>query len=622
MKQTKHYYPALDGLRFLSLLAIIFYHYYSNQLPGGFLAVNLFFVLSGFLLTHRWESYLLEDKPLQLGKQWLRRFDKLSRPLWLFISLWLIFLLLFRRDLLVNIRPSVIASVLFVNNWQQIYAGSSYFAEFLHPSIFTHLWYLSVYLQIITVYSIVYGTLRPRLSKVKFTRLIMGLSLVSALLMAVIYSAGADPSRVYYGTDTRLFSFLVGAVAALVAADLRKTVQKYFKNGLHQFLPLLLMTLMYGMFKLMSDQSVFTYRGGMLFFDILAAALVITLTQWSSIVGKLLTFKPMTWLGRKNYSVYLFYYPIYILLAAHGKAASFIPLPMQIILIFILAVIFDYLSHLLVWKLPTHSASELPLIHRISQKFNWSSEKLVRYLRITLVAILLFGGMITAAAPKGRQVLLAQAEAEKRQAEIDEQNRKRAAKQAKDSEDLKAYQATLDPDQQRYLTNFSDEELIQAQKLSLTFIGDSQILKASPAIRAVFPGANIAASVGLQVAQATDYLDEFSQHYDIHDPVVFALGTNGTFTSEQLDEALAKLGDRKIYIVNTSVDRYWRDEVNMMLAEAAANRPNCELIDWYSFYLNHAQADWLDIDAVHLTPSGVQAWTDFVGSYLIEELKR
>ncbi|MFR4402248.1 MAG: acyltransferase family protein, partial [Peptococcus niger] len=317
MQKKKVYYPALETMRIIAIAGVVAYHYYPQYLPGSFIGVDIFLALSGFLLARSLQAKYEEGVPLQYGAFLLKRVKRLWWPLFWMLLISVAFINLAAPSFLYNIRMTVLSGLTFTNNWWQIQQGSSYFADFVHPSAYTHLWYVALIMQVLVVLPLVMrGGQRLLGNPYRLAGLLGLLALASALAMGVLYVPSGDPSRVYYGTDTRVFAVLIGAVGGLLSearfGDLlgrRWPVLRRLPMG--DVLTLVgLGGLMILAFRLM-DQSTFTYRGGLVLAALASTATFLGLTARSTVLGHLLSWKPLVALGNRTYAIYLWYYPVY-----------------------------------------------------------------------------------------------------------------------------------------------------------------------------------------------------------------------------------------------------------------------------------------------------------------------
>ena len=277
VKRNQRYMPGLDGLRAIAVLAVIAFHLGFGWAPGGLLGVGIFFTLSGYLITDILLSQLARRGHIKLGQFWLARARRLLPALFAMLVIVVAWVTIFGPAQPQQFRDGVVASALYVSNWQLIFGDVSYFARFAPPGPLNHLWSLAIEEQFYIVWpfllligvKVVRETplpsgVRPRLAVVT-----LALGLVSAILMAVLYQPSLDPSRVYYGTDTRAFELLFGAALAMVwpSRKLSPRIATGARNTLDGLgvVGLLVIALMIWR----TDQySAFLYRGGFVLLSI------------------------------------------------------------------------------------------------------------------------------------------------------------------------------------------------------------------------------------------------------------------------------------------------------------------------------------------------------------------
>ena len=220
------YVAALDGIRAVAVAGVVLYHAGARWLPGGFLGVDLFFVLSGFLIT----SLLLAEREatgrIDLPAFWARRARRLLPAAFLVIALSVLAVAILSPGDLPSTRADAIASFLYVNNWHQILADQSYFQAFARPSLLRHLWSLAVEEQFYLLWPLVMGICVAVLGRRRTTIVTLVLAVASSGLMAVLFTPGRDPSRVYYGTDTHATGLLIGALLAFAWPLSREAVRR------------------------------------------------------------------------------------------------------------------------------------------------------------------------------------------------------------------------------------------------------------------------------------------------------------------------------------------------------------------------------------------------------------
>ncbi len=304
------YQPALDGIRALSVLAVIAYHYGYRWAKGGFLGVDAFFVLSGYLITTLLVLEYRRGRGIGLIAFWGRRARRLLPALFLV----LIFVALYTHHYVVpweraGIRNDGIASLFYAANWRFVIDQQSYFTLFSAASPLRHTWSLAIEEQFYIVWPlIVLGCLRLARGS---TRLLAGVctagALVSIFLMATLYQVG-DPSRAYYGTDTHAHTLLIGALLALVL--LAWTPSPRWRSVVMVLGPLALVAMFLAWWRV-SDVASLYYHGGSAVFAIVVA-LVISASMTGGPARAALGFGPLPWIGRLSYGLYLWHWPIIV----------------------------------------------------------------------------------------------------------------------------------------------------------------------------------------------------------------------------------------------------------------------------------------------------------------------
>jgi len=310
------YEPALDGLRGIAVGAVLLYHGGVTWMRGGFLGVDVFFVLSGYLITTLLLVEWGRTRDIRLGRFWLRRARRLLPALGLVLSGVAVYAAFIAdRSQLASIRADAFSAIGYVANWRFVLSGQGYFEEFTAPSPLRHVWSLAIEEQFYLLWPfIVLGLLRWR-PKLRFlTRLFAGSALASALLMAVLFRADRDPSRVYYGTDTRAQALLIGAAlaAALLAARQRSGKRPLravplVRAGLAGAGALTLMLIA------VRDTSAWMYRGGYLLAAVATAAVICAAVQpRRNVVRAMLSPTPLRAVGKVSYGLYLWHWPVYL----------------------------------------------------------------------------------------------------------------------------------------------------------------------------------------------------------------------------------------------------------------------------------------------------------------------
>lgn len=329
VKRGQRYMPGLDGLRAIAVIGVVLYHLKFGWAEGGLLGVGVFFTLSGYLIT----DILLNQVNrggMRLKSFWLARARRLLPGLFVMLIVVTAWVTLIGPHQPPDFRSAALSAAAYFNNWWLVFHDVSYFARFAPASPLNHLWSLSVEEQFYILWPFLlllglrlvpeksYGTgVRFRLAG--FTLIA---ALCSGILMAVLYEPSLDPSRVYYGTDTRALELLVGAALAMVwpsrrlhsriAPAAQRTIELAGAAGL----------LVIGLMLWRSSEfSPFLYRGGFALLALASVLAVASLAHPASRLGPVVGCRPMRWIGERSYGIYLWALPIVVLTTpagAHG----------------------------------------------------------------------------------------------------------------------------------------------------------------------------------------------------------------------------------------------------------------------------------------------------------------
>ncbi|MEZ5282979.1 MAG: acyltransferase [Acidimicrobiales bacterium] len=310
------YSPAIDGFRAIAVLAVVAYHFDLGWAAGGYLGVEVFFVISGFLITALMLAEHQRTGRIDLANFWLRRARRLLPALYLLIIALVAFMVVGPSDELVDIRDDVLAALTYVTNWFLSFSDQSYFEALGRPSPLRHLWSLAVEEQWYLIWPLVFaGGLWA--SRGNATRLVVPMAVgvvASTALMWGLYDPDADPSRIYFGTDTRAAGLLLGSLLAVVSPPWRMTdrvgprapaVMDAAAAAALGFLAV--------MFWRLDELSPFLYRGGFLVTGLLTSVVIFVVVHpAAALMPRLLAAKPLVWVGLRSYGLYLWHWPIIV----------------------------------------------------------------------------------------------------------------------------------------------------------------------------------------------------------------------------------------------------------------------------------------------------------------------
>jgi peptidoglycan/LPS O-acetylase OafA/YrhL len=616
--------PGLDGMRALAVLAVIAYHLQISWAPGGLLGVGVLFVLSGYLITDIILNKHKRHRRINLKQFWMHRARRLLPALWLLLMVVAAWVLICDPSEVAAVRQDVLAAFFYVSNWWYIFHHVSYFAQYGPPSPLTNLWSLAVEEQFYLIWPLllVLG-LRATSKRWLLVAGVVILALGSAAAMALLYHPGANPNRVYYGTDTRAFGLLIGAALAFVwpshhlpqlSRRQRVLLEVAGGAGLLVFLAMTGFT---------NEYETFLYRGGMALLALFSAMTVAAVAYPGTIIGKVLGIKPLRWLGVRSYGIYLWHYPVIVLTTPLGSGFA----PWR--------ALWQVSASIILAALSWHFIED-PIRHRRYDAFFAALWHPKEWRRLPWGVPLATAGILgvlaleiagLSAASPGKALAASPAEVSQIQP---------MALSAGPSQTLLGNRAVSEhpgsslvppsahsplapseePAPPHSAVTSSSSPASSSAPLSttalqaavtgqgVTIIGDSIMIDAAPYLRQMLPGVTISAQIGRQFIQAPAVLSQLASEGLLGHIVVIELGTNGPFTLQQFDGVVQSLGARQILFINTRVPRPWQDVVNSTLQQGVRGFSNVRLLNWYQD--SAGKNSYFYPDDVHLNPQGAQ----------------
>lgn len=299
----------LDTLRGIGITGIVLYHLFPGFIKGGFLGVPLFFVLSGYLMfltaVKSWEK-----GEFHITRYYKKRIFKIYPALFFMVMAVCCYFTLFQRENLAGIRREICSIFFGYNNWWQIHENTSYFTKFNSPSYFKHLWFLSVEMQLYLLWPFIFFAYQKGchyLGKKKMAFCFLGLAILSAGRMFWLYTPGADPSRVYYGTDTIAFSVCLGIFLGAITQE-KKKKEVSLKAGKNLFYLCLFLTLV--LFVFVDGQNAILYQGGMFLCSLMFMIMAYLIGNPQIGIGKKAEKLWFSKAGKWSYFIYLWHYPL------------------------------------------------------------------------------------------------------------------------------------------------------------------------------------------------------------------------------------------------------------------------------------------------------------------------
>ena len=617
--KTSRYITGFDGIRTLAVIGVILYHLLPTQMRGGYLGVPVFFVVSGYLITDLLRQEWDQNGRIAVKDFYVRRMKRLYPGMVVMLLLSAAYITLFQRNLLNNLRGVVVSSLLYVNNWWQINHGLSYFDRFGNESPFTHLWSLAVEGQNYLIWPLLF-ILLMKLVKNRGTifKIVIGCSLLSALLLAIWYSPGADPTRVYYGTDTRLFSIWMGSALAFIwpSTHLKKEIPKKAKRVLNLAGGLSFIGLVITFFVL-DDHLSFVYYGGMLLVSLLCTILVAVTAHPGASLNRWLTNPLFSYIGKRSYGIYLYQFPVMIFYEAQiGNVGENVLLHTLIEIVLILLI--SELSYRFIEN-PLRKFHYKDTFRTVR---NWFSKPVISrqkpwLLPGLLVSLVALYGIATAPVnyvDAQQQQLKENIAANKKAAEQTQKNANGSDTESTGENSSKATEAEQSVMEKYGLT---EAQVKKAEELEITAFGDSVMLDATADLQEIFPKAVVDGDVGRQLYESPELIKALKEKDLLRDTVLIGLGTNGSFTETQFDNLMKEIGDRKVYWINVRVPtQRWQNEVNSMLEKMAAKYDNMTLIDWYD--LSNEHEEWFYEDRVHPNLDGMLQYCTLVSQAILQ----
>lgn len=601
--RSKQYVTGIDGVRTLAVLGVIIYHLLPTTLPGGYLGVPLFLLISGYFVTLQLVRQMDQTGGIQLTKFYLKRLRRLYPVLIVMLTVTTAYITLFARDLLHNIKSTIATNLLWVYNWWEIGHGQSYFDRFNGESPFTHLWTLGVEAQFYFLWPLIlfmlFLILRKR-SKIKWTVFI--LAVASAVEMALLF----DPqniNRVYYGTDTRAFSLLLGSWLALcwpidrLNASLTTHAARIL-DGVG--IGALLITLL-GFFTL-PGQSSWTYRGGMFFYSLIGMILIATVVHPGSHMNRWLTNPFFTWIGQRSYGIYVYQLPVMVFYERVVEIGRH-PVINALVECLLILAISEFSYRLVEQPLAHYQWRYLPASIR-----HWIDFKMhdwYQWLKVGPVVIICFialCGLMLPSKPAKKSAVQTRIE-KSRQATAAKNKQIAKGKTAKVNVNSKSLQ-------KKY--GLTSNQLKAASELKVTAIGDSVMADASQDIQEIMPHAYVDAEVGRQGSATPAVIKDLKAKGQLQKNVILNLGTNGAMDSQTINDILTAIGkDHQVYWITPHVPtRDWEQTVCDQIKQAAKQNANVHVIDWNQAANGHAE--WFAQDKVHMNEQGNAYFTRLI----------
>jgi peptidoglycan/LPS O-acetylase OafA/YrhL len=588
--QQKHtdYLPGLEGLRALAVLAVILYHL---DIPGlfssGFLGVDIFFTVSGFLITAQLIRQFQTDGTIAIGNFYLKR----ARRLFPAVLVLLIFCILvtewFVRDAAWRTRSDLLPALFYFSNWWQIFSEQSYFEMSGRPALLQHLWSLAIEEQFYIAWPLVLLVMLRHFRERGVLFVAAALALMSSGWMIYLsarygYPQSQDPSRIYLGTDTHTMGLFLGASLAAAWNPWKSHASPgtQVTRALTDFVGVICISALLWAMLFVTEYDRALYQGGFFWVCLFSIGLVFAASQKDSTLSACLSVRPLAWLGKRSYGLYLWHWPVFALLRPEFELSDNAWTQAGIRLT--LTLVLTELSYQLI---------ENPV--RTGEVFRWPAQKRYGFYSVCIAGI--------ASAVLTIQIRPAPVEKNKVLANLVSDEVSQADDSPHESE-IAAHQMRA-----ACIRSVSNKFSIKSKPL-ITVLGDSVLLGASDHLAKKVEGLEIDAAIGRQGKDGLTRLRELKEKNELADIVIIHLGTNGYLYEAQVREVMTLLSTvRQVVFINVKAPRRWEKSNNELLKNMSKDFPNVKLIDWRSIGQSHKE--YFGKDHIHLTKKGVRAMT-------------
>jgi peptidoglycan/LPS O-acetylase OafA/YrhL len=576
-KRGIQYIPAIDGLRAIAVMAVIFYHLGFTWIPGGFLGVDLFFVISGYVITRLLLDSIERSGGLDLRAFYLARLRRLLPALVFMLITTAIAVGIWAPDTIKRFLIDTPFALTGSMNWWLVGRHLDYFEAIGRPSLLQHTWSLAVEAQFYLIWPLILLAILKFFGKKRISIAALAIAAISGItLMLVSFSLdasnAASVSHVYFGTDTHSIGLFLGAALAVswipqnFKTEVSKKAQDFIDGiGVVGFLGIL------ATFLLINESNPALYKIAFPLAGLFAAAIITSIVHPASRFAPILQNRVLLWIGERSYAIYLWHWVIFQVTRPEVDlaGASWAMYSLRILIVFALADI-------------SLRFVELPVRRGVLNywlkglKYRTPAEKKRQKIKVIATISSL---AITLTIISGRAIAIT----DRQQAALVEEIE---------------------------LANTSTA--VNSEGIWLT--GDSVILGIKSVLAEQFSVGLVNARVG---RQAPELLDEILR--DIANapsgPVVLNMGNNNVLSEEQVVDIFEALKEQsRVIVVNTAVPRPWRDGNNGLISQVSGRYSNVRVVDWAEVSEGHPE--YFAPDGVHLVGSGVAIYVAEIAKYL------
>ena len=571
------YIPAIDGLRAIAVIAVMLYHLGFSWIPGGFLGVDLFFVISGYVITRLLLDSIQRSGGLDLRGFYVGRIRRLLPPLIFMLVITAIFIGVWAPDSMRRFLTDVPFAVTGLMNWWLVFKEQDYFESFGRPPLLQHTWSLGVEAQYYLLWPLILLFVLKFFGKKVIPTAALaiatfsGIALFLASLRADI-SGNQDISHVYFGTDTHSIGLFLGSALAVswIPQNLRVNIEKRAQDFI-DFIGVFGLIGLIATFLFIQESDPTSYRIAFPLVGILGCAIILSVVHPASRFAPILQHPFMVWIGERSYAIYLWHWIVFQLTrpAQDLTGSTWALYLFRILVVFALADI-------------SQRWIEAPFRNGVIG--NWfrgmkyrTKEVRRRQKAVVLLVVVSLSASIAFISNNALAI------ADKNQAVVREM--------------------------------FKENQVATESKIpGLWVAGDSVILGIRSQLDAKHHIGLINARVGRQAFELLEVIKRDKPKMS-DSTTIINLGNNNRLQPSEVAEIFNELRDQPLVIVvNTAVPRGWRDENNQLINNEAAKFPNIKVVDWATKSENHPE--YFAPDGVHLIPNGIAAYIEAIEAFL------
>ena len=573
------YIPAIDGLRAVAVIAVMLYHLGFSWIPGGFLGVDLFFVISGYVITRLLLDSIQRSGGLDLRAFYKARIRRLFPPLVFMVSVTVFYIGIWAPETMRRFISDSPFALFGGMNWWLVFRHTDYFDSIARPPLLQHTWSLGVEAQFYLLWPLILLLVLKQFGKSKIPGAALIIAAISGIALLILSlevdaASASQVSHVYFGTDTHSIGLFLGAALAVswIPQNLKLQVDRRAQDfidgiGVIGFVGII------ATFLFVNENDPTLYKLAFPLAGLFGCAIITSIVHPASRFAPILSSRVAVWIGERSYSIYLWHWVVFQVTRPKVdlEGSSWALIALRILIVFALADI-----SLRLVELPIRSG----LVEYWFKGMKYRTKSVQRRQKASLISGVIFlvigSSLISASAI------------------------------SKSDKEMALVKAELEQPAQ-------PTEISEAQSGGLWVTGDSVILGIHYELETRKHIALINARVGRQAPELLGVMKQDKANVS-DSTVIFDLGNNNRLTSEQVASIFEEVKDQpKIIVVNTAVPRGWRDENNALIASYAATY-GATVIDWAA--ISNGHPEYFAPDGVHLVPAGVRAYVDAITAVL------